>query len=330
MNLYSQAFDYIMKDLQHGRGICNGVKVVSTTSSNLDVRFPLKGGAVPCGWLILPAWFYPPKNKALAPKEKTTSGAPFLASLRFNDKHACSGALISPQHVLTTASCLLRLKGLMKAEEANDQPQNDAHHKTCSPKIKEFYTGTPEDPNYDHLSTVQHVSVLHWPNKDNCQHVIAQGNGQDYFYQFLFHCDTLEMTHAQYWKHTNEYAWKTFNHESCIPEGETQACGGDPCLICKEVAKEEEALGEVTHKCHVDFSKPECGQQSFPAEVTYSPALLDACFPAATVEIEDDSAPSSTGCCYEFKKFKDGRQESYCFESSKTIGSQAECPEGSQ
>ena len=213
-----------------------------------------------------------------------------------------------------------------------DDPLCPTGDSTCSPKIKEFYTGTPEDPNYDHLSTVQHVSVFHWPNKDNCQHVIAQGNGQDYLYQFLFHCDTLEMTHAQYWKHTNEYAWRTFNHESCIPEGETQACGGDPCLICKEVAKEEEALGEVTHKCHVDFSKPECAQQSFPfpAEVTYSPALLDACFPAATVEIEDDSAPSSTGCCYEFKKFKDGRQESYCFESSKTIGSQAECPEGSQ
>ena len=42
------------------------------------------------------------------------------------------------------------------------------------------------------------------------------------------------------------------------------------------------------------------------------------------------SWPSRTGCCYEFKQFEDGRQESYCFESSKTIGSQAECPEGSQ
>ena len=206
--------------------------------------------------------------------------------------------------------------------------KSPAHHVACPQKIKEAYTGKPGDPNYDHLSSVQHVRVFYSPNKDDCQHVIAQGYDQDYLYQFLFHCDTLEMTHAQYWKHTNEYAWRTFNHESCIPEGETQACGGDPCLICKEEALGH--LGEVTHKCHLDFSKPECGRSSPPAEVAYSPALLDACFPAATVEIEDDSAPSSTGCCYEFKKFKDGRQESYCFESSKTIGSQAECPEGSQ
>ena len=211
--------------------------------------------------------------------------------------------------------------GTLKAQTDADKAQADA---ACPQKIKEAFTGKPGDPNYDHLSSVQLVRVFHWP-KDNCQHVIAQGHGQDYTYQFLFHCDTLEMTYAQYWKHTVEYAWRTFNHESCIPEGETQPCGGDPCLICKE-----EALGEVTHKCHVDFSKPECGRQSPLSEVTYSPALLDACFTAATVEIEDDPAPSSTGCCYEFKRFEDGRQESYCFDRSKTIVSQAECPEGSQ
>jgi hypothetical protein len=152
---------------------------------------------------------------------------------------------------------------------------------SCPQQIKDTFTGVPGDPTYDHLAHVKSVLVSQWPS-DVCRHYHVQGDGEGYTYQFQFDCDTLQMSSAKYWKHTGEYTWRQFAHDSCIPPGETEPCGGDPCLICRE-----EIDGEMTHKCHPDFSNPACGRATS-VDVKYSTWLVSACFPAAAVEIVDD------------------------------------------
>jgi secreted trypsin-like serine protease len=146
-------YDKIIKDGNNGKFVCNGLEIIDSTHGTINIRAPMGIKGQTCGWLILPSWFYGKslnvdqslsgahsvKGRTSGFDNRSGSGSipgnstdaaedkgflvSFMGSYQVK-QHICSGALISPDTVLSTASCIKSLtkEWLKQAEPDQGRP----------------------------------------------------------------------------------------------------------------------------------------------------------------------------------------------------------------